>query len=294
MTVTTDLATQRSVSSIMLHTSLELIGPKLAEKYLALNIDHNRRVNPDRVRDYSRQMQTGQWCISAPISFDYHGRLIDGQHRLHAIIHCGLTLEFLVIRGYPEKTVMTLDLGAKRTAANVAAIKGLKCGSREIAIVRSMLFPRTSHTSSVTVQEVVAIYEKYKESIIFAMRRGKANRPGQLTNAPIRAAVARAHAWGVNHQRLEEFIDVLSTGFPVSKNADEDSAAIALRNFYLKETAGKHNGGESLRLSFFYRGQGAIVHFLNRKTCKYSKELRTKIWPLPDIDEKPLHELLTR
>lgn len=282
------------MSSTMLHTSLELISPEVADKYLALNIDHNRRINPNRVRDYSRQMQTGQWCLSAPISFDCQGQLIDGQHRLHAVIHSGLTLEFLVIRGYPEETVMALDLGAKRNAANVAAIKGLKCANREIAIVRCMLFPRTSHTSTVSVHEVVAIYEKYEDSITFALMRGKGTSPGQLTNAPIRAAIARAHAWGENHQRLAEFIEVLATGFTVSQNADDDSAAIALRNFYLKEASGKGSAKDILRVSLFYRSQGAIVNFLKRKMCKYSKELRAKMWPLPDIDEKPLHELLRK
>ena len=296
MTIDQSLANATGVLHSMLQTSVELITPELAQKYLALNIDHNRRVNIRRVREYSRQMQTGQWQLAASLSFNNQGHLIDGQHRLHAVIHSGVPCQFVVVRGYPKDAVSCFDLGAKRNVANIAAVKGIKANHNTLSIAKCMLIPRhgSHYGRACSPHEAVAIYEKYKESIEFSQSGGTGSN-GEVRSGPIRAAIARAHAWGENHERLAEFVDVLSRGYPVSVDATHDSAAIALRNYYLKsrnESGLTTERGCNGRASLFYRSQGAIVNFLGRKDTRICRESRGKMWTLPEIDERPLHELL--
>lgn len=295
MTINQSLANATGVLHSMLQTSVELITPELAQKYLALNIDHNRSVNLRRVREYSRQMQTGQWQLAAAISFNNQGRLIDGQHRLNAIIHSGVSCHFVVVRGYPKDAVSCFDLGQKRNVVNIASIKGLRASNCILAIAKCMLIPRcgTSYANTASPHEALAVFERYQESIEFAYS-GSTKNHGAVRSGPIRGAIARAHAWGENHQRLTEFLTVLNSGYPVSSDASHDSAAIALRNFYLKSNPDGSliDRGTSGRVSLFYRSQGAIVHFLNRKDIRLCRENRSKMWTIPEIDERPLHELL--
>ena len=297
MTTDSPLANATGTFHGVPHSSVELVTPELAEKYLALNITHNRNINIRRVLEYSRQMQTGQWQLAAAISFNNQGRLIDGQHRLSAVVHSGVSCYFVVVRGYPEDSVSCFDLGARRNAANIASIKGIKANHNTLAIAKAMLIPRHGiHYARVaSPHEVIAIFKKYEESISLSFV-GAAGNGGIVRSAPVRAAIARAHAWGENHERLSELLSVLNTGYPVSSDAAHDSAAIALRNFYIKsrsEDAIKDHS-EHARISLFYRSQSAIVNFLGRKDIRLCRENRQKMWTLPDIDERPLHELLLK
>jgi len=54
------------------------------------------------------------------------GKLIDGQHRLHAIALSGKTVKILTVKNLPPKTQATVDNGFKRTIAHVLEIQGEK------------------------------------------------------------------------------------------------------------------------------------------------------------------------
>ena len=81
------------------YAKVENIGPDGAKKFLDRMI-YNRNVSPSRVTAYAVDMRSGSWDLNGQaIVLDENGLLLDGQHRLLAIIESGVTLPMLVVRG---------------------------------------------------------------------------------------------------------------------------------------------------------------------------------------------------
>lgn len=105
-------------------TEILAINPALAEKLLGHNVN-NRGIRRRMVVTYARDMEAGLWRLAgSPIVFAADGTLLDGQHRLLAVIESGCTIEFLVIYGVERAAQPVLDTGAKRSFADVLAMRG--------------------------------------------------------------------------------------------------------------------------------------------------------------------------
>jgi hypothetical protein len=97
--------------------TVETIGPDKAEEYLAENRG-NRNIVQAHVAALARDIRNGQWMFNAqPICFSMSGRLLNGQHRLSAVLESGLPIEVLVMRGLPEAAFTTYDKQAKKAPA---------------------------------------------------------------------------------------------------------------------------------------------------------------------------------
>ena len=82
---------------------VETITPQLAEIYLGKNT-HNRNIRKPVVGKYANDMENGFWNFDgAPIRFADDGTLLDGQHRLHAIIKSNKAIDLLVVRGLKKR-----------------------------------------------------------------------------------------------------------------------------------------------------------------------------------------------
>lgn len=110
----------------MLKMTVEHIGPQEAAEYLK-NMKTQREPKAGPVKRLVATMKEGRWLLTGdPIRFDESGRLIDGGHRLTAVIQSGHAIETVVIRGLSKKVVDFLDqFGVKRQLGQVLADKGL-------------------------------------------------------------------------------------------------------------------------------------------------------------------------
>ena len=101
------------------------ITPEMAAEMLIYNTD-NRPVSSGAVKHYAEQMKAGEWRETfAPIQFSDKGRLIDGQHRLQAIVDSGCAIVAWVAFGARDETFAFIDIGKKRTAGDIFAINGV-------------------------------------------------------------------------------------------------------------------------------------------------------------------------
>ena len=92
------------------------ITPALAAEFLRHN-KSNRPVVKNQVARLARAMQEGSFeTLPAGISFDRDGNLIDGQHRLNAVIKSGCTVKMAVTRN--AKSSIYMDRGVRRTTAD--------------------------------------------------------------------------------------------------------------------------------------------------------------------------------
>lgn len=109
-------------------TVATLVTPRMAEALLARN-GGNRPViwtGPVRsVAAYAAAMSRGEWVLNGePIIISSTGELNDGQHRLHAIIQSGVSVQLLLTFGVERETRHTVDQGVARTPGHVLAMFG--------------------------------------------------------------------------------------------------------------------------------------------------------------------------
>jgi hypothetical protein len=105
--------------------SIVMVTPEIAEQWLGLNT-HNRNLRKrSLVTSYARDMAKGNWQFTGEaIKFAPDGRLLDGQHRLHAVIQSGASIRMLVVRNVPESAQEVMDSGAARRAGDSLALRG--------------------------------------------------------------------------------------------------------------------------------------------------------------------------
>jgi len=114
------------------------VTPDLAHKWLATNHD-NRPVREYLVKSYAEDMASGDWADNGQtIKFDVNDELIDGQHRLLAVIQSNCTIEMWVAYGVQRKARTTVDTGAKMTFANLLTMRKEKNAPILASIVRKV------------------------------------------------------------------------------------------------------------------------------------------------------------
>lgn len=115
---------------------------EMAEQWLATAVDLPQRgMTKRRVLNYASAMERGQWRVThQAIAIDPDGVLIDGQHRLSAVIAAGLpSVEMSVAFDVPRQTFDAIDVGLARTTASTLHIAGFTDANATSAAVRSVL-----------------------------------------------------------------------------------------------------------------------------------------------------------
>ena len=116
--------------------SEEKITPAIAERYLKHNYG-NRAIKPTWVAHLTTLILTGFWLLHPHgIVFTKSGRLVDGQHRLYAIIQAGCAAWMVVCRNAADEVYPVLDTGAKRSLADSM---GGEVTQEDIATLRCLL-----------------------------------------------------------------------------------------------------------------------------------------------------------
>ena len=120
--------------------TIERIFPKEAAAYLENNFKDNRKPSLTAVTRYARQMKSGHWYLSTDaIAFTEQGELVNGQHRLRAIVDSQTDQAFIVIRNFVRDDVKCLDLGRKRMMHERITIGGVAISQPACALLRNCM-----------------------------------------------------------------------------------------------------------------------------------------------------------
>ena len=91
-----------------------LVTVELAKLYLAMNTS-NRPINKGQVKLLSRQMTAGKFKLTTDaIGVSSTGRLVNGQHRLAAVVDSGVACLMLVAEGLEDDSYEYTDRGTPR------------------------------------------------------------------------------------------------------------------------------------------------------------------------------------
>lgn len=112
------------------------VSPSRAEAWLAKNT-HNRSLRKRTITTYATDMAAGDWSFTGePVTFAADGRLLDGQHRLHAIVEAAVTVPLVVICGLANEAQEDTDRGVPRKFYDVLQLRGEVNATHLASIVR--------------------------------------------------------------------------------------------------------------------------------------------------------------
>ena len=256
--------------------SIETITPKQAEKYLQHNTS-NRNLRKSLVSQYARDMENGKWRLTHQgIAFNCDGTLLDGQHRLKAIIESGVTVQMLVARGVDSKHQLVMDDHAKRSADDALTLaRGERVTATEVAIVRAAIeLQEKAFSTHRTKAELNELIDQFRGALDFT-KPFMTNRQRGVTAASVWGAITLAFYYVDDLERLATFCQILC-GVDMATE-DGDRAAQILREWLLR-TGLKY---AAQRKEGFCKTQRAIVAFMKHQ--KIDKLYGTTVhypWPL--------------
>lgn len=134
------------------------ITPEVATELLKGNYC-NRKLSDKKVTTYAQQMQRGEWnCeTTETIKLTKTMRLIDGQHRLHAIKLSGKTQELYVAHDVPEDTINVIDTGMKRSVSNIFELNGIENSALVSAIIKKAISFGVAKSINFSIRNYTAI-----------------------------------------------------------------------------------------------------------------------------------------
>lgn len=159
--------------------------PKQAEKLLRHN-DVNRRISQQRVKSYAADMKNGDWRLN-PQPIVLNGEtLLDGQHRLRAVIDADMAVPMVVCVGAGAEVQEVLDQGRVRSVADVLKLKGARATTRVAACARTTMMLRSGeYMSRVTAAQAVREIDRCRPAYEW------------LAGLPTKRGVTRAGALGI-------------------------------------------------------------------------------------------------
>lgn len=127
------MLTHEELHGIDIH--LLKVTPEIAAEFLSRNTAGQRSLSEPNVEKYGADMVTGEWHFTgAPILFNFNNELIDGQHRLKAIIASNEPQILLIIRGVDPDAMVAIDTGRRRSYANILQMRKIKNSSAVAAL----------------------------------------------------------------------------------------------------------------------------------------------------------------
>jgi hypothetical protein len=197
MLKTTETQTNGHVEQIKGKETVRImeVKPSQAQKWLEGNTD-NRKFREDRALAYARIIEAGDWELTGDaIVFDDQGVLINGQHRLTAIVVSGIPARLIVLRGVPTKTQEVMDTGLGRNLADQLHRRGLSPGQSTVlsgALYWTHQIAYAERTGNVhystpaerpSLRQLLALYDKNQEMTdlikpVYRLRNGTKVRPG--------------------------------------------------------------------------------------------------------------------
>jgi hypothetical protein len=147
------------------------ITPEWAKYVLEEKNSGNRALNRQQVERLAKDMERGKWKLNGdPIRFS-EKRLLDGQHRLSAVVLSGVTIQSVVIFGISDDVFDTIDTGKRRSAGDTLGTLGEQNACRLAAalmLIDSYMTGRVEKPvahNNTEISDLLAKYPDVRESI---------------------------------------------------------------------------------------------------------------------------------
>ena len=241
------------------------VTPDMAKEILQRN-DANRRLRENIVRFYASQMESGEWHLTGQgITIGKNGQLLDGQHRLSAIVRANIPVEMLIVRD--ADVVPTYDCGLKRSMSDQMLLSGEEFATSivqtsGVAICRYCMAIYEAGTFSeskryVSTDTLFKWIRENKEDMEWITKLSAINHHGVRGT---RRSIIFATLWGfyktgrLTKEEVERLCVVIRTGKPMN---EAESPILGFRTKLISD----HKIEDS---EIFYRLAYAVKRYLHR------------------------------
>ena len=220
-----------------------LMTPEYAKELLKKN-SSNRKIRRSLVVKIRQDIEDQRWHLThQPIAIDHAGCILDGQHRLTAIVEAGKSVPLMLATDCNQETMIAIDTGNTRSVGDILTISGTKNAALKAAIVklyRSYYDHPNLLWSGRNVYSVQAIDEeisKIKDFDFYLYLAKKASRDfNQLIASALAAFMLVAVDCGYPVETIEEFVYQLSTG----QGTSPGDPVYAYRQYLINSTKNKY------------------------------------------------------
>ncbi|GAA1278644.1 hypothetical protein [Saccharothrix xinjiangensis] len=258
-------------------SGIYILTPEVATEILGRNID-NRPLDRHTVEMYASAMVRGEWKLSHQgIAVDHQGVLLDGQHRLAAVVKSGKSVPMLVIRGVQRDTFSVVDTGKRRSAGDTLRLTGAQDTNHLAAALRYLYMYETlpkdigswSGGRTRTTNDQILELSKTHPGMLDCVRRARplAANTGIIASACATGIYLTERA--APKINSEEWFSGILTG----ANLDLGDPRLAFRNFFVngRAQAGRRRMNAREHLAIYIKGWNDWVNGESRKLIAFRK-----------------------
>ena len=194
-----------------------MMTPLMAKAILDKNT-RNRPLRKARIDRYAEEMAEGRWQQNGePIIISDKDNLMNGQHRLYAVIKAGKPVPMMVVKGIDEGAFPTMDAGMIRTAGDVLGMRGVLNCNNVAAMARMTLNYRdeASIGRARTPSEIDEAVTKHPEIEKYASLYGSLSSIGRSVAVTV-CMIADRFTDEDHSAKIAEFVQGVVTGADLS------------------------------------------------------------------------------
>lgn len=156
-----------------------IISPEEA-KYLLEHNNNNRDLSPRLITRMARDLTNNAWAFNGEsLKFDRNGQLVDGQHRLNAILVSQKPMKTVVCGGLDPEIFSSLDAGKKRNLADLLKLAGVSQYGITAAATNWIIRlesddPLRTRTHKLSERDRLYFYEERATDISLAVKQTRA------------------------------------------------------------------------------------------------------------------------
>lgn len=252
-----------------------IITPEDAARMLERN-DGNRKLAPSMVSHLAGAMARGEWALNGEsIKIAASGKLLDGQHRLAAVVKCGKPVKMLVVSGLPESAFETIDTGRPRGLKDILTIAGVSNAvgiAATIAMTWKYLNGRTlrAHSRPTHAQafDVLNRFPHIGQSWLTVMNA--AQQSGFAANVPpcMLGTIHVLATAGGHGEKVTDFVYRVGDG----AGLPDGSPVLLLRNRFIKDRASKSKIQRTERFALAVKAWNAFAAGASPKVLKWTAQ----------------------
>ena len=215
---------------------VETITPAMAAELLSRN-NRNRTFKRRNVEFFSREIESGNWKLNAEtIKVGRDGVLLDGQHRLQAVVETGVPIQCLLATDIDPDVFDTIDTGAARSTGDTLTVAG-ETNGRNLAAALVLAdniskgdtsFSNSSRTSNAEILDKLERHKNIRSSMPWSRKLGRLS--------PVSISTAMHYLFSCDDQEAADlFFSKLSEG----ANLKSRDPVLLLRNRLLDNAMAK-------------------------------------------------------
>ena len=244
--------------------TIEVIGPDAAQLYLDSSHERQRNAIESKILRYAEEMRRGLWYeppyTYSTIAFDSDGRLVNGQHRMRAIVEADVSLAFLVIRGVRTPASLPIPEGDQGTQRAGSFVTGQN--DKDWQVAKALAEHGYTDYRMLINPVFVAILDMLGDTLSqLPVKRVKI-----FGVAPLRAAFA----WSMVNKSPDDAA-AIAAQYMYFTGSDLDGMAPALKALWKHLTllgVGQSGGSRATRRDMFVKTLYAINNPSSKITCR--------------------------